>query len=79
MHTGALVFVAYALACSATHGLLQLHYTGYCRGSWLALFALDPSPYCALVRRSLDALQWSPLLLAAPMALRGRGADAALR
>lgn len=61
--------VAYAMACSLAHGLLQAHYVGYCRGSWLALFSVDPSPYCALVRRSLDYLQFSPLLLVAPMML----------
>lgn len=55
---------AYAVGCAALHGLLQQHYVVTCR-SWLALFALDPGPYCALVRKGLHALQWSPVLAAA--------------
>ena len=58
---------ACAVACSAAHALVQEHYVGYCRGSWLALFSVDPSPYCAFVRKSLGALQFAPLLAAAPL------------
>ncbi len=53
---------AYSVSCALLHGLLQQHYFTACRGSWLALFSLDPGPYCALVRKGLVALQWSPLL-----------------
>lgn len=53
---------AYTASCAVLHGLLQQYYVGTCRASWLALFALDAGPYCALVRRSLTLLQWSPLL-----------------
>lgn len=54
---------AYTTACALVHGLLQRHYVGTCRGTWLALFGLDPGPYCALLRRGLSALQWSPVLV----------------
>lgn len=53
---------AYSLSCALLHGLLQQHYFSQCRASWLALFSLDPGPYCALVRKGLLALQWSPVL-----------------
>lgn len=55
-------FCAYAVGCSAFHGLLQQHYLATCRSSWLALFAVDPGPYCALVRKGLSVLQWTPLV-----------------
>lgn len=54
---------AYATGCAIMHGLLQQHYYDACRGSWLALFGMEPGPYCALVRKSLHALQWSPLAI----------------
>lgn len=54
---------AYAASCFVLHSLLQQHYFSACRASWLALFSLDPGPYCALVRKGLSVLQWSPLLL----------------
>lgn len=54
---------AYSATCVLLHGLLQQHYFSQCRASWLALFSLDPGPYCTLVRRGLLALQWSPLLV----------------
>lgn len=66
----------YALSCSALHGLLQHHYYNTCRSSWFALFAVDPSPYCALVRRGLSVLQWSPLIATG---LLPRGQDVAWR
>lgn len=53
---------AYAVSCAVLHQLLQQHYYSTCRGSWFALFSLDPGPYCAIVRKGLTALQWSPLL-----------------
>ncbi len=56
-------FCAYAVSCASLHGLLQQYYVQTCRSSWLALFALDSGPYCALVRKSLTALQWTPLLV----------------
>lgn len=52
----------YSLSCALLHGLLQQHYYGVCKSSWLALFSLDPGPYCVLVRKSLSVLQWSPLV-----------------
>lgn len=52
---------AYAVGCAMMHGLLQQHYYSTCRGSWLALFGMDYGPYCALVRKGMHALQWSPL------------------
>lgn len=52
---------AYTACCAALHGLLQQHYISTCRSSWLSLFAVDPGPYCALVRKGLSALQWSPV------------------
>lgn len=54
---------AYSASCVLLHGLLQQHYFSHCRASWLALFSLDSGPYCALVRKGLVALQWSPLLV----------------
>lgn len=54
---------AYTASCVLLHGLLQQHYFSTCRSSWLALFSLDPGPYCELVRRGLTTLQWSPVLL----------------
>lgn len=59
---------AYTASCAVLHGLLQQHYVSACRSTWLSLFALDPGPYCALVRRSLAALQWSPLVVAPALA-----------
>lgn len=53
---------AYTCSCAILHGLLQQYYVATCRSSWLSLFALDPGPYCAIVRKGLTALQWSPLL-----------------
>ncbi len=57
---------AYSVSCVLLHGLLQQHYFAQCRSSWLALFSLDPGPYCGLVRKGLLALQWSPLLAWVP-------------
>jgi hypothetical protein len=54
---------AYTLSCAVLHGLLQQHYIATCRSSWLSLFALDPGPYCAVVRKGLSVLQWSPLVV----------------
>ena len=52
----------YAGACSLLHSLLRRHYLAACGASWTSiLFGLEPSPYCELVRRGLDALTWSPL------------------
>lgn len=59
----AVCLCAYTASCALLHGLLQQHYFSTCRASWLALFSLDPGPYCELVRRGLCTLQWSPLLL----------------
>ena len=56
-------FFAYATSCSLLHALLQQHYMATCRSSWLALFVLDTGPYCALLRKSMAVLQWSPLLV----------------
>lgn len=56
-------FAAVAVSCSLLHTLLQAHYLSTCRSNWLALFSLDPGPYCALVRRGLAALQFSPLVV----------------
>lgn len=56
--------LAYSVSCALLHTLLQQHYFSTCKSSWLALFSVDPSPYCAVVRRGLSALQWSPLLAA---------------
>ena len=53
---------AYSVSCVLLHGLLQQHYYAACKSSWLALFSLEPGPYCGLVRKSLQVLQWSPLL-----------------
>lgn len=58
-----LYLCAYSASCALLHGLLQQHYFSQCRSSWLALFSLEPGPYCTLVRKSLTALQWSPLLV----------------
>ena len=58
---------AYTASCAVLHGLLQQHYISTCRSSWLSLFALDTGPYCALVRKGLSALQWSPLLVSGPL------------
>lgn len=55
---------AYAVGCATLHGLLQQHYYSTCRASWLALFSLDPGPYCAVLRRGLHLLQWSPVVAA---------------
>lgn len=60
----ALSLCAYSVACASLHGLLQQHYVLTCRASWLAAFVLDASPYCALVRKGLHVLQWSPVLAA---------------
>ena len=61
-HRRAAALLAYSASCALLHGLLQQHYLGTCRSSWLALFAVDPGPYCAVVRRGLAALQWSPFV-----------------
>lgn len=53
---------AYSVSCALLHNLLQQHYFATCRSSWLSFLLTDPGPYCALVRRGLGALQWSPLL-----------------
>lgn len=55
-------FCAYTASCAVLHGLLQQHYVNTCRSSWLSLFALDPGPYCAIIRKGLSVLQWSPLV-----------------
>ena len=60
----AISLCAYSVACASLHGLLQHHYLLTCRASWLSLFVLDASPYCALVRKGLHVLQWSPVLAA---------------
>lgn len=67
---GAISFCAYATGCALLHGLLQHHYYGTCRGSWLALFSLDPGPYCEMLRRGLSTLQWSPMVAAGLVAHR---------
>lgn len=58
----AVCLCTYATGCALLHGLLQQHYLTACRSTWLSLFAVDPGPYCSLVRRGLSALQWSPVL-----------------
>lgn len=53
---------AYSVSCALLHQLLQTHYFGYCRGTWFAALGLDPSPYCAFVRKTISALEVSPLI-----------------
>jgi hypothetical protein len=60
---------AYSVSCFLLNNVLQSHYFHVCRSSVFSIFALDPSVYCQLVDRSLHALQWSPLAVAAPLLL----------
>jgi hypothetical protein len=55
--------VAYAFSCALLHHLLQLHYYQSCKSSIFAAFFIEQSPYCEVVKRSLSALQWSPLII----------------
>jgi hypothetical protein len=58
-----LIVGAYCLSCLALHSLLHHHYVSACH-SWLAAFDVHPTPYCALVRKTLGVLQASPLFVA---------------
>jgi hypothetical protein len=55
--------VTYAFSCALLHHLLQLHYINACQSSFFAVFFIESSPYCEIVKRSLLALQWSPLIV----------------
>jgi hypothetical protein len=61
--------LAYAVSCFLLNNVLQNHYFHVCRSSILSIFALDQGAYCQLVDRSLRALQWSPIIVAAPLLL----------
>lgn len=55
-----LAVFAYCISCASLHSLLAVHYAGHC-GSWLAF---SETGYCSLVRKTLGALQTSPLIVA---------------
>lgn len=57
----ATTFLAYACSCALLHGLLQQHYAATC-STWLSVLFVEASPYCALVRGGIRALQFAPLL-----------------
>jgi hypothetical protein len=59
--------LAYSVSCFLLNNVLQAHYFHVCRSSIFSIFALDPGAYCQLVDRSLRALQWSPIIVAAPL------------
>lgn len=59
--------VAYAVSCFLLNHVLQFHYFQYCRSNIFALFTLGQSGYCAFVEKCLQILQWSPVVVAAPM------------
>jgi len=68
--------LAYAVSCFLLNNVLQSHYFYVCRSSILSIFALDPGVYCQFVDKSLRALQWSPLIVAAPLLIeRNRHVD----
>lgn len=71
---------AYSYSCSVLHGLLQQQYFARCGASWLSFLALEPQgPGCALIRRGLSLLRWSPLLASGlwlPLRPREDGAGA---
>jgi hypothetical protein len=60
---------AYAVSCFLLNNVLQAHYYGACRSSVFALFTLGQSGYCHFIDSCLKVLQWSPVLVAAPMLL----------
>lgn len=55
-----LAVCVYCVSCISLHHLLSTHYVNQCT-SWLTL---GETGYCSLVRKTLGALQTSPLLLA---------------
>lgn len=55
-----LAVLAYCISCAALHQVLQTHYIYQC-GNWLSF---TESGYCSLVRKTLGALQTSPLVVA---------------
>lgn len=67
MHIGALV--GYSVSCYLCHHLLQYHYLWSCKSSIFTLFLADGSTYCTFLENCLRALQWSPVLVAAPLFL----------
>ena len=69
-----MAWCTYAFANALLHSLLRRHYFATCQSSWWAVFLLEPGPYCAVVRRALTVLQWSPLAVTGavwPAALTG--------
>jgi hypothetical protein len=54
----------YCISCVALHNLLHKHYLDAC-SSWVsAISGIQPTTYCAVVRKTLAVLQASPLLVA---------------
>lgn len=64
--------LVYATSCFLLNNVLQYHYFNACRASIFHVFTLGESGYCAFIDKSLQALQWSPLIVAAPLLLRAR-------
>lgn len=50
----------YCLSCVSLYNLLNTHYNSQCT-SWIAI---GESGYCSLIRKTLGALQTSPLVVA---------------
>lgn len=60
----------YAVSCFLLNNVLQLHYFQYCRSNIFTLFTLGQTGYCTFVDGCLKALQWSPIVVAAPLFLK---------
>jgi hypothetical protein len=69
----------YSTSCWCLNSLLLAHYYTQCRTSiWTFIF--PESAYCSMVHAALQALQCSPLVVAAPMLLSHKfGSDYYLR
>ena len=63
--------LAYSISCVLAHHLISLHYYNTCKASWFSFLGLDSSVYCGWVRRALQALQWTPLVVFAPYLREG--------
>jgi hypothetical protein len=48
------------LGCYAMHQLLAYQYHETCR-SWMTPFNIESSPFCAILKKGMSVLQWSPL------------------
>lgn len=54
-------YMVAGISCYVMHQLLAMQYAEMCSSSWFSVLGLDTTPSCSLLRRSMEALRWSPV------------------